>query len=191
MSHLRERLTADHPLGSFHVGNATLASDETLKTTQHYTDPSIKDIENLPWGRLLSADELAYCRGRQYHDGMDVDSFEGIQWRHIVDDSVALCRTTGLWGSSNIDDKARVSCPFCIDLLRQEMRYEHPGVSISARRNGAHASAKIVFADDQIQLHVNGVLVRWEPVGTQDDFAWKTLHELADAINGAAGLASV
>jgi hypothetical protein len=154
-----------------------------------------EDYAEVDRGRRLTADEISYCKGRGYETGYDIDAFPGLQWSHLVDDGVALCRTTALWGAAGSpDDKTRVSCPFCLDVLHREMRYEHLDLHVDWRRRGAHAVAAVTYDSDVACLRVNGVsvqrVVRDTSLGPNDpdkafEAAYHEMQGLSDQINDA------
>jgi hypothetical protein len=123
----------------------------------------VKEPREVADGRKLRVGEVEYCRMRSYDVGYDIDAFHGIQWRHIVDDSVALCRTNSLWGSGGtIDADVRISCPFCLDILHAEMRYPHPELMAYYRRMGNRAVAELSpeSVTGKVSLLVNGVEIK-------------------------------
>lgn len=155
-------------------------------------------------GRVLTAEELAYCNGRGYGLGYDSDEFDGLQWKHVVDDAVALCRTCELWFSSPgitklrifskdvREDDARITCPFCLHLLGLEMRYEHLNLRHWNRHNGKYAAARVDYTGDAEGnpvhvLRVNGI----EVVKISRGYDHDGLRRLAEKINGGPPLLSV
>ena len=155
----------------------------------------VDTVAEVVHGRLLTADEIAYCNGRRYVTGVDIDAFHGVQLSHIVDDGVAFCRTQALWGADGrANDETRVSCTFCLDVLHQEMRYAHLGLLVDWRRGGAHAVAEVAYLGDATELWVNGIVVRRvernPELGPNDDDrpfhnASQEMRELSDVINEA------
>jgi len=137
-------------------------------------------------GRVLTAEELAYCNGRFYGIGHDTDAFDGLQWSHLVDDSIAICRTRELWMSApglrtgcEKDGEVRISCAFCLATLEREMIYDGLWLKHHSRRNGARAAAKIEYlGDGEHALLVNDIVVIKSRLD-QDH-----LHQLAEKING-------
>jgi hypothetical protein len=188
--------SADAALGR---ARERLAVDMLPSAYSTVSQPTEVDTDDIAWmrersgrdplqGRQLTADELAYCAGRGYDAGYDIDAFLGIQWSHIVDDSVTLCRTTALWGAGATLD--RVSCPFCEEILRREMRYPYLRLQIDRRRAGNHGIANVVHINDAWELHVNDVTVRRVvPVIGEEDAVHRELVELCDKINKAHAVA--
>jgi hypothetical protein len=155
----------------------------------------VEEVSHVLRGRRLTADEVAYCNGRGYSSGPDIDAFHGLQWMHIVDDGVAFCRTHALEGSGGkMDGETRISCSFCLDMLHKEMRYEHLSLHVDWRQRGAHGAAKVSYDGDGVHLKVNGVVVQsaqHDPsIDPNDpdhafDAAYARMRELSDAINEA------
>ncbi len=155
----------------------------------------VEEVSDVLRGRRLTADEIAYCNGRRYHPGHDIDAFPGIQLTHIVDDGVAFCRTHALWGAGGkMDEGTRISCSFCLDMLHKEMRYEHLSLHVDWRQRGAHGAAEVTYDGDGVHLKVNGIVVQsaqHDPsIGPNDpdhafDTAYQRMRKLSDAINEA------
>ena len=157
----------------------------------------VKEPREVADGRKLRAGEVEYCRMRSYDVGYDIDAFHGIQWRHIVDDSIALCRTNSLWGSGGtIDADVRISCPFCLEILRSEMRYPHAELMAYHRRMGNRAVAELSpeSVTGKVSLLINGVEVKsvfrtegLNPSVYDEAFgvAYEQLRTLCESINKA------
>lgn len=176
-----------------------LSDDQQIREVA--VEPSGEDC-----GKILSAEEIAYCNGRGYGMGHDTDAFEGLQWSHIVDDAVAICRTNELWFSSPglsklrpfskeiHDDNVNITCPFCAHLLTMEMRYSHLWLKHWSRHNGKYASAKVDYrGGDPVSgaaehvLLVNGV----EVARLHSPLDHGRLFRLAEKINGGPARPSV
>lgn len=177
--------------------------DKDLTDDQKIDAFDAKETEDLA-GRVLTAEELAYCNGRGYGLGYDTDAFDGLQWKHIVDDAVAICRTCELWFSSPQitklrifskevhEDDARITCPFCLHLLALEMRYEHLHLRHWNRHNGKYAAARVDYTSDTEGnavhvLRVNGI----EVVKISQGYDHDGLRRLAEKINGGPPLLAV
>jgi hypothetical protein len=162
---IRERLAADYDSARYGAEGAGGEDDDRVDLHRP-EEVSKKAIESAEYGRTgahtLTDAEVAYCEGRGYGTGHDTDAYPGMQWSHLVDDSVALCRTTALWLAGDTISKDRqLSCPFCRELLRREMRYEHLELHIESRLNRRQtALARIEYRDDGVALIVNDVKVR-------------------------------
>lgn len=192
----RERLAVD--IDPCHIRNVSQPDEVTERDIAHAAKIGLSPYEgDFLRGRPLTADEKAYCEGRGYDVSYDTDAFPGIQWTHIADDSVALCRTTALWGGGAGLD--HVSCPFCSSILRDEMRYNPLPLMIYRRQTGQRAIAKVEYRGGTADLLVNGVVVRSEArtegLGPNDlDWDWdrryRELEDIADKLN-LAGPAEV
>jgi hypothetical protein len=212
-AHVSQAITVyvDAPSADMALGNARerLAVDRSPSQYRTVSQPTeigewereqfgVEEVSRVRDGRLLTPGEIAYCQGRGYVLGYDIDSFHGLQWHHLVDDSVALCRTMGLWGSGGrVKDGERVSCPFCLDILHAEMRDPHLSLQIYSRHNGNHGVAELDTTDlnGDAVLKVNGVeVVRAKrTVGHNPNEydvafgeAYEKIMDLREAINKAA-----
>ena len=183
LGNVRERLAVDHSP----TRTMTVSQPHELGAWERNHE-GVDTNEEILRGRPLTADERAYCNAREYTPGFDIDAFHGLQWSHIVDDGVPLCRTVGLWFCGGpFSERDNVSCPLCRSILRQEMRYEHLDLHAKWRHGSwPRAVATIERDQDGETLTVNGVAVH--TVKHDDDPEDKkriNIWMLCDQINAA------